>query len=140
MKTGTLGVILAAIVVVAGIAYSFLGGKDEPADVRPPVSTKRDATSKIVHVDDLAKSPGDFKGQIVLRAIVMGVKESEGVFGVIDSREFESCGALTCAENILPVKFSGRLPEPKAVVEITGRLIQGKRGLVIEAGRVEVAP
>ncbi|MFV1994425.1 MAG: hypothetical protein ACC661_03220 [Verrucomicrobiales bacterium] len=137
---GTIAVILAGIVVIAGIAYSFIREKDAPVDTEPPVTTKPDTSSRIVHVDDLAKNPEDFKGEIVLRAVVVGVKESEEVFGVIDSREFESCGVLTCAKNTLPVKFSGDLPEPKTVVQVTGRMIQGEKGLIIEAKRVEVAP
>ena len=138
MKTGTIVVILAGIVIIAGITYSFIREKDAPVDMRPRATAKSATSSKIVHVDDLAKSPENFKGEIMLRAVVAGVRKSEGVFGVIDSREFESCGVLTCAENILPVKFSGNLPEPKAVVEITGRMVRVEKGLIIQAKRVEV--
>ncbi len=138
MKTGTIAVILASAIVVAGITYAFVRGTDEPAAPPLAAAVKPAAASKVVHVDDLAKRPDDFKGDIVLRGVVAGVKPSKGVFGIIDSREFESCGGvLTCAENILPVKFSGALPEPKAVVEITGRMVRGEKGLVIEANRVE---
>ncbi len=62
------------------------------------------------------------------------------MFGVIDFREFESCGTLSCAKTVLPVRFSGALPEPKAVVEIAGSLVRGKKGLLIEAKSVEVMP
>ena len=140
MRTGTAAVMLAGIVVITGIAYSFIREKDVPADVVPPVTAGADTSSKIVQVDDLARNPGEFKGEIVLRAVVVGVRKSKGVFGVIDSREFESCGTLSCAKSILPVKFSGRLPEPKAVVVITGQMVRGEKGLIIEAKRVEVVP
>ena len=140
MRTGTAAVMLAGIVVITGIAYSFIREKDVPADVVPPVTAGADTSSKIVQVDDLARNPGEFKGEIVLRAVVVGVRKSKGVFGVIDSREFESCGTLSCAKSILPVKFSGRLPEPKAVVVITGQMVRGEKGLIIQAKRVEVVP
>ncbi|NIA21625.1 MAG: hypothetical protein GWP05_06605 [Anaerolineaceae bacterium] len=140
MKAGIVAVVLAAVVVAAGITYSFIRQEDGPVDRGPPVTAGPDSSSKIVQVDDLAKSPEDFKGRIVLRAVVVGLKESEGVFGVIDSREFESCGRLTCAETILPVRFSGRLPGLKTVVEITGRVVRGEKGLIIDAEGVEVAP
>lgn len=137
VKTPIIVVILAGIVIIAGITYSFIRQKDAPPDTGLPVTTRPEASSKIVNVDDLANSPEDFRGRIVLRAVVVGTEKAEGVFGVIDSREFESCGVLTCGKNILPVKFSGRLPEPSTVVEIAGRVVRGEKGLIIEAKRVE---
>ena len=140
MRTGTIVVILAGVVVVAGITYSFIHNRNVSVDNEPSVAVKPDVSSEVIHVDDLSKNIESFKGVIVLRAVVAGVKKSEGIFGIIDSREFESCGVLTCAENILPVRFAGELPEPKAVVVVTGRVVQNEKGLIIEAERVEVMP
>ncbi|NOZ23999.1 MAG: hypothetical protein GXP25_23220 [Planctomycetes bacterium] len=140
MRTGILAVILAGVVVVAGITYSFIRNRDACVDEALPTAARPGPLSQVVHVDELAKDPGRFAGDIVLQGVVAGVKKSEGVFGVIDSREFESCGSLTCAENILPVKFAGELPEPKSVVQITGRVVRGEKGLLFEAKGVEVMP
>jgi len=129
MKRGALVVGLAGFAVVAGIAYAFLREKTAPADPEPARTARPDASPMAIQVDDLARNPEDYRGEIVLRAVVAGVNGSEGVFGVIDAREFESCGELTCAENTLPVKFAGDLPEPRTVVAITGRLVREKRGL-----------
>jgi hypothetical protein len=137
MKSGITAVVLACIVVVAGIAYSFIHD-DNPVDKGTTVTAKPNISSRVVQVDELAKSPEDFRGEFVLRGVVAGVRKTDGVFAVIDSREFESCEVLTCAANTIPVKFNGYLPDPKTIVEITGRVIRGKKGLVIEAKRVEV--
>ena len=140
MKAGGIVVILAGVVVATGIAYSFIRERDIAAEAEPCVAVEPDASSRVVNVDDLAEKPENFKGDIVLRAVVAGVNKSEGVFGAVDSREFESCGVLTCADNTLPVKFAGELPNVKTVVEITGRIVRNKKGLSIEAKRVEVVP
>ncbi len=138
MKSGIIVVVLAGGVVVAGITYSFVRKNDKPLDKPTPAAVTPNESSKVVHVDELAKSPEGFRGEFVLRGVVAGVRKDQGVFGVIDSREFESCGVLTCAANTIPVKFDGALPAPKTIVEITGRVVRGDRGLVIEAKRVEV--
>ena len=140
MKTRIATVIIAAVVVAAGITYSFVRDTHTAVGMKPPVDAGPNVSSKVVHVDELAKNPGDFKGEIVLQGVVAGVKKSEGVFGIIDSREFESCGILTCAENILPIKFDGKAPGLKAVVQVTGQVVRGENGLIVEAKRVEIVP
>lgn len=139
MKSGHVVLILAGVVVVGGITYAFTG-VGAGLSVQPAVAESHATSLKVVHVDELAAKPEDFKGEIVVRAAVAAVKEAEGVMSVIDSREFESCGVLTCAENYLPVKFTGKLPVPKTVVEITGRVAKTEKGLVFEAKRVDAVP
>jgi len=140
MKSGIIAVILAGLVLVAGITYAFIRDRgDAVADETSPPA-KLEASAAPVQVDDLADNPDKFKGEIVLRAVVSAVNRSDGVFAVIDSREFESCGVLTCAKNSLPVKFNGELPDPRTVVEITGEVVKGEKGLVFDAKRVDRLP
>ncbi|GBE35921.1 hypothetical protein BMS3Bbin07_00057 [bacterium BMS3Bbin07] len=136
MKSGIIAVILAGIVVVGGITYAFQRTEDRPVD-EVVVAAKTRGSSEVVNVDDLANKPEDFKGEFVLRGAVAGVSKTDGVFAVVDSREFESCGVLTCALNTIPVRFNGELPEPKTIVEITGRVIRGENGLIINAESVK---
>lgn len=139
MKSGTIAVILAGIVVAGGITYSFIHGRSVTADGKPPVAAKRDGPAAVLQVDDLARNPEDFKGDIILQAVVAGVKKSKGVFGVIDRREFEEEGTLNCPDAIVvPVKFGGSLPDLKTLVEITGRVVRTEKGLIIDARQVKV--
>lgn len=138
MKSGIIAVVLAGIFVVVGIMYSFIREKHKPVDNVTAVAARPNESSKVVHVDELAKNPENFKGEIVLRGVVAGVKESEGIFGIVDCREFQVEGIICPDDVILPVRFSGDLPKPKAMVEITGQVIRDKNGLIIEAKRVEV--
>ena len=141
MKTGTIAVVLAGLVAVAGIAFAFL--RDQPEGVVQESSSAVEPTlpNDVVQVDALAEHPDRFNGEIVLRAAVAGVNEAEKVFGVIDAREFESCGRVDCCDkDILPVKFAGEFPKPKTIVRITGRVSRSEKGLIFDARRVESEP
>ncbi len=138
MKSGIIAVLLASIVVIGGIAYAFHRTDDSSIEKAVAVTAETHELAGVVHVDDLAKKPEDFKGEFVLRGVVAGVRKIDGIFAVIDSREFKTCGVLTCAINTIPVKFDGELPGSKTIVEITGRVVQSEKGLIISARRVEV--
>ncbi len=138
MKSGIITVVLAGIVVVVGITYSFIRKNGNTVDRGTTVAAGPNELSGVVHVDDLAQSPEDFQGEFVLRGVVAGVRKTEGIFAIIDSREFESCGVLTCAPNTIPVKFDGEIPNPKTMVDITGRVDRSEKGLIIDAKRVEI--
>jgi hypothetical protein len=138
MKSGRVAVAVAGLITVAGIGWAFVQGGGEVA-AEPQASTaKEEANSPIVHVDELAERPSEHAGEIALRGVVARVSQDAGLFSVIDSREFESCGTVTCAEHYLPVKFSGEIPKPKTIVQLTGRTIKTEKGLLFEAERLEV--
>ena len=141
MKSGTIAVVLAGFVVAAGITHAFVYKRASATDQKPTLAANAAALSGLIHVDDLVKMPQGFRGHIVLRAVVARVNKPQGVFGVIDAREYESCGSLSCCDQpILPIKFAGDLPEPKTFVRITGRVARSEKGLVFEARGVEVLP
>lgn len=133
MKGGSLVLGLAVVVIVGGIGYGFV--REQKPAVAQKVATSEKAS--IVEVDDLAAKPEDFSGQVVLKGVVAGVDKKASIFGVIDAREFEECGVMTCAKHIIPVKFSGDLPAVKTEVNITGEIGRGDDGLVFEAKAVD---
>ncbi len=135
MKSGVIILFIAGIILVGGITYSFIN-KNDNIDIA--VTSKSDDLSQVVHVDELAQSYGDIKGKFVLRGVVAGVKKDEGIMALIDSREFETCGVLSCADNSIPVKYDGELPEPKTIIDVIGRVVQNDKGLIIEAEQIEV--
>lgn len=158
MKSGTIAVALAGFVVVTGIAYAFAADNRPSNAVSDAVAAKEpccseeggaatceDATAtcepktgEAVHVDDLAAKPEGYKGEIVLKAAVARVSKSKDVFAAIDYREFKKCHELDCAKHYLPVKFSGDIPKPETLVQMTGQVVKGEKGLVFEAKKLEV--
>jgi len=138
MKSGIVTVGLASVVIVAGISYAFVSGNQNPPRAIVSASITPDSAVKVVNVDELALESGNFTGEFVLRGVVAGVRETEGLLALIDSREFEACGVLTCADNTLPVRYAGPLPTPGTMVEVTGRIVRNERGLVINATQIQV--
>lgn len=140
MKSGNIAVTLAVVVIFSGIAQAFLSDKGTVANaqVSPPVKAEPKASpAAAVQVDDLAESPDKFKGEINLKAAVARVSKGKGLFSVIDAREFEACGEVTCAKHYLPVKFAGELPKTETVIFITGEVVKTEKGLMFEAKRVD---
>ena len=135
MNKGLILVIAAGFIVIAGISSSCIS--DGKAEGEEPISSAKIA-QKIINVDELAENPEAFQGDIVLHGVVAGVNKSKGVFGVIDAREFKSCGVLSCARFTLPVKYTKRAPELKSFVNISGRLTKDEKGMLVVARKVEV--
>lgn len=147
LSSGMWMVSIATLITVSGIFYSFSHRSKEP-----PAKTKTNKSAvvnnsgntnnalenqSIVHVDDLAQNPEKYKQSFVLDGVVAGVNKKEGVFGVIDHREFVSCGVLTCAQTTLPIKYSGELPTIESHVQIYGKLVETTQGQLIEADDVK---
>lgn len=137
MKSGQVLVVIAGLIVVSGITYAFVSrGEWDNRQVSGPLPIQSAATTT-VQVDDLADAPKKFKGEIVLRGVIARINAEKGIASVIDEREFKQCGEVGCARNYLPVKFSGPLPAPETVVEMTGRVTPTEGGFVFEAQRLE---
>ena len=134
----------AGLIIIGGLSYSFAYDNGRTAAMRN--SRAGGTTSqpsparahKIINVNELAAKPAAFYGDIILQGVVAGVNKAQKVFGIIDVNEFKSCGTLLCARYTLPVKYSGNPPELKSIVKISGRLIKNNRGMIIEAGNIQV--
>ena len=96
----------------------------------------------IVNVDDFAADPGAYSGVIAISGVVSYIKPENAVFGIIDTREYELCGVVTCAANEIPIsvpssRFSGELPEVEDEVLVYGKIVNSADGYVLDALRVE---
>lgn len=140
MKTGNIVVSIAAVIVVVGLVYAFIHQQHPALAESESASRNEDSSQTFIHVDDLAANPESHDGEFVLKAVVAKVNAEAGVISVIDAREFEHCGELTCAKNYLPVKVTGDLPKPTAKLLITGQLVRDENGLTIHANEVKKLP
>jgi len=96
----------------------------------------------VVNVDDVAADPGAYSGIIAVSGVVSYVKSDNQVFGIIDTREYELCGVVTCAANQIPISvplsiFSGELPEVEDEVLVYGKVVNSSDGYVLDVLRVE---
>jgi hypothetical protein len=135
MKKGSVMAVATWLIIISGIAYAFVvqtsmaGGTTQES---PPAAAR-----KIIDVHELAANPKAFRGDITLRGVVAGVNKAQGVFGIIDAREFKSCGTLSCAVYTLPIKYSRKAPALKSLVTIRGRVVKSGKGMIIVARNVK---
>ena len=140
---------LVIIGALGGIASSF-SSPTQKAPATPsvhatgtrPASAGGAAASKYpkVGVEQLAKNPAAFRGRtFVLRGVVSGVVPKRRLFTLIDQKEYDSCRELSCSTSVIPVAFSGTLPDTAKSVLVTGRLEQPERGrYLVQASQVEL--
>ena len=136
-RSGFIVVLIAFAVVVFGIARSFIA-KVLRSGTTTNATTEPSRAPEIVQVYELASNFEKFRDEFVLLGVVAGVRKADGVFGISDYREFMSEGTICPDDPVLPVKFDGELPATNTVVQIAGRVMEGKEGMFIYAKRIEV--
>jgi len=60
-----------------------------------------------------------------------------GTFSLIDREEFRKCQSVSCANFLLPVRWSGKLPSITSVVKVKGAVRDTKEGKYPFAESVE---
>lgn len=110
------------IVLIAALAGCSDGQKD----------------SNIVEIEQVIESPVPFLDkQIQIQGVVSQANSDKQLFSVISQREFQECGIAECnANEQLPVRFSGDVPEVGKPVAIIGVVKQAEKGFIYEAESV----
>jgi len=75
-----------------------------------------------VGVDELVKNPDTFFGEMRVAGVVSQVSPERSMFALIDLEEFRKCRKVTCSLLVLPVSWSGPMPEIRAQVMVTGQV------------------
>lgn len=96
----------------------------------------------IVNVDDVAADPGAYEGVIGIKGIVSFVYPSDSVFVIIDVKEYELCGVVTCAINeievsVPPNQYAGELPNVEDEVLVYGEIISEGNDYFLEISEVK---
>jgi len=102
----------------------------KPSPALPPGIT--------VNVDDLMKNPEQYIGSIRVIGVVSSVSPEQRTIGLIDSREFASCGVTTCSEFILPVQWVGAMPRIEDTVQIVGEVQRSNGKFIFVAQSIEI--
>lgn len=113
------------------LALTLSSAAAKAVEKAPPVK------ASALGVATLMGEPEKHRGPVLVEGVVAKVFPKEQKLGVIDADEFRRCGTVTCAAEILPVKWAGALPEPKSFVRIEGEIRKGAAGLEFVARSVE---
>ena len=86
---------------------------------------------------DAVKSAKSLPGALEVVGVVARRDASAGTFSLVDREEFKKCRSVGCANFLLPVRWSGKLPSISAVVKVTGTVRDNKEGKFLFAASVE---
>jgi hypothetical protein len=92
----------------------------------------------VLNVDDIALDPSVYTGKISVAGAVSFVYPSQDNFVIIDIKEYDKCGVVTCAINHLTVSYQKQLPNVKDRVIINGELVKTNSGYILNAESVGV--
>lgn len=86
---------------------------------------------------DSVKSAKSLPNSIEVVGVVAKRNVSAGTFSLIDREEFRKCQSVSCANFLLPVRWSGKLPLVISVVKVKGAVRDTKEGKFLFAESVE---
>ncbi len=112
--------IVVLVIIVAGVYILKIGESNMPANATIP---------KLIDVDEIAKHPENFKGQIGVSGKVIKVDASKKSF------------ALGCDDAcvIVPVRYNGQSPDMGSEVVVYGEIKETEQGkYVLDGQRFEV--
>jgi len=125
-----------ALIAVALLAPVPFASGTETAQ---PVAVSAEPAA-VLDVSALMREPDKHKGVVRIEGVVSRVYPKDQKLGLIDTEEFKRCGVVTCADMVLPVRWTGVMPEPKAHVRLDGEVQKSDRGLEFVANSLETVP
>jgi hypothetical protein len=95
----------------------------------------------VVGVDDAFADPQAYSGIIAVKGVVSFVYPSNSSFVIIDVKEYELCGVVTCAINEMLISvpsdlYSGELPEVTDTVLVHGEIVYPDEDFSLSATKV----
>jgi hypothetical protein len=95
------------------------------------------APQKVLGVDDFMKNVDRYRGKVSLEGVVSAVFPEQQAISLIDAKEFQACGIITCAQLTLPVQWRGPMPAVSDLVRVEGQAQEVKGQLMFVADKVE---
>lgn len=116
--------IIAATVVVSQIHTN------SPPSAKPPSSAAAAKTNAALGVETFMKNVDRYRGEVRVEGVVSSVSATNQTLGLIDVREFQTCGLEKCAELTLPVRWTGVMPTVGQAFRANGE-VQKERGKLV---------
>jgi len=91
----------------------------------------------ILGVDEFMKNVDRHQGTVRLEGVVSALAKDRQALLIVDTREFQACGVITCAQLTLPVRWTGPMPSLRNIVRLTGEVQQISGKLLFNARTLE---
>ncbi len=126
------------LVVLLALGCSFVEGC--LASTQPTNETTTPLIT--IGVDDFTADPAAYDGIIGIRGIVSFVYPPDSTFVIIDVKEYELCGVVTCAINEMAIsvprdQYSGELPNVEDTVVVYSGITSGENVYLLEVSEVK---
>ncbi len=124
-------------VVVAAVGCSAMAQTAPKPKTAAPAAVAEARSSAVLGVNKFMRDVDSYPGRVQVEGIVKTVSAKSRSLGLGDCEGCGKCEAGSCAELVLPVRWTGAMPSIGQGVRVTGE-VQKKRGkLTFVASAVE---
>jgi hypothetical protein len=137
MKRSFSWIFLAAVttmIISAWPGFSLAGKQPQAVEV---VSAQ---SGGVLGVVELMKNVDRYRGSVRLEGVVSAVAPEVQALSLIDAKEFQTCGVVTCAQLTLPVRWTGPMPSPQDIIRLEGEVQQVSGKLIFKARALKKIP
>lgn len=129
---------LIGLVAVTAFAYGLWHHAGADAESHSPPPPHPSAVSpKVLGVDAFMNRTDHAGDKGVVEGIVASTAPKDRAFSLIDRKEFDECGSVSCAPLSLPVRWEGKMPAIKTFVRVTGEVRKESGKMIFHATRLE---
>jgi len=102
----------------------------------PPPAAESSKTNAVLGVENFMKNVDRYRGNVRVEGVVAAVSATNQMLGLIDTREFQTCGLEKCGLS-LPVRWTGAMPAVGQAIRTDGEVQKTKGKLVFVAKTLE---
>ncbi len=102
----------------------------------PSVPAANAKTNGVPGVNSFMRGVDSYHGRVQVEGIVKTVSAKNQTMGLVDCEGCEKCDQGSCAELVIPVRWSGTMPHPGDVVRVSGEVQKKKGKLTFVASEV----
>ena len=129
--------IIAGLTIIAATVVVSQIHTNSPPSAKPPASAAASKTNAALGVENFMKNVDRYSGEVRVEGVVSAVSTTNQMLGLIDVREFQTCGLEKCAELTLPVRWTGAMPTVGQAFRADGEAQKEKGKLVFVARTLE---
>ncbi len=102
----------------------------------PSVSAGEAKTNGVPGVNSFMRGVDHYRGRVQVEGIVKTISAKNQTMGLVDSEGCEKCDQGSCAELVLPVRWTGTMPSLGDLVRVSGEVQKKKGKLTFVASEV----
>ncbi len=126
-------IVWSMVVVIGFGALAQTASQPKAAPSAPVGDTK---TNGVPGVNSFMRGVDSYHGRVQVEGIVKTISAKNQTIGLVDSEGCEKCDQGSCAELVLPVRWSGTMPHSGDLVRVSGEVQKKKGKLTFVASEV----